>query len=262
MKVIVCGDSYMTAAPSTPGKHFSELLTNRLSSELKIYARGGMSNAGIALQVESAAKSDADLVIVNTTWCDRMEIQYDLDCGNFDFDVNSILYTHPQSVSTADPTLNQHPRLIIDTIHYFLDRITTFAKYDDVVPDLKRNKYAVRNYFSYMYKTDWKTKQDRWALYSALHQLEVSKIPYIVMLDAIGIKETCPWLNERNYLDNFKSFHLAYNTRLDNQKKGRVIDGNIWHDWVDPGYHTLPDDQETLCEQLLEHISNFELLPI
>jgi hypothetical protein len=262
MKVIVCGDSYMTAAPSTPGKHFSEILVKKLSSELKIYARGGMSNAGIALQIESAARSDADLVIVNTTWCDRMEIQYDLDSGNFDFDVNSVLYTHPQSISTDDPELNQQPRLIIDTIHYFLDRITAFAKYDDVVPDLKRNKYAVRNYFSYMYKTDWKTKQDRWALYSALHQLDMSKIPYVVILDAIGIKDTCAWLNERNYIDNFESFQLAYNARLDQHKKSEIANSKTSVKWEDPGYHTLPEDQVNMCEQILEHIRKYELLAV
>jgi hypothetical protein len=250
--IIVCGDSYMTPSPATPGSHFSEIISKQLSKNLKVYARGAMSNSGIAIQIESAIKTRPDFVLINTTWCDRIEIQYDLDNGDFNFDVNSILYTHPQSISTSDPELNQKPRLIIDTIHYFLDRITAFAKYDEVVPDLKRNKYAVRNYFSYMYKTDWKTKQDRWALYSALHQLEVSQIPYLVILDAIGIKETCPWLNERNYLDNFQSFQLQYNKNLDLAKKKA--------DWEDPGYHTLPEDQVNMSEQIIQHINQYNLL--
>jgi hypothetical protein len=105
-----------------------------------------------------------------------------------------------------------------------------------------------------MYKTDWKTKQDRWALYAALHQLELSNIPYVVILDAIGIKDTCPWLAGKNYIDNFDSFQIAYNQRLDLHKKGK--------DWQDPGYHTLPEDQVNISDELLAHIKKYQLLSI
>ena len=48
MKLVVCGDSFMSADVHRPETHFSELLENHGHSVINL-ARGGMSNTGIGM---------------------------------------------------------------------------------------------------------------------------------------------------------------------------------------------------------------------
>ena len=111
-KMFVCGDSFMTPAWEAPDLHFSEILSKKINYDLKTYARGGMSNGGICIQIESAIKKQADLIILNTTMADRLEIPIIPGEGIPDTAINidHILYNHPQSLSSYDPELNQNPK--------------------------------------------------------------------------------------------------------------------------------------------------------
>ncbi len=66
MKIVVCGDSFCSADNNRPGAHFSELLEKHGHSVTNL-ARGGMSNIGIAFQMQEAMKFRPDLIIFGTT---------------------------------------------------------------------------------------------------------------------------------------------------------------------------------------------------
>ena len=67
MKIIVCGDSFCSADTGRPGTHFSELLQFNGHQVINL-ARGGISNTGIAFQMQEAIKFDPDVVIFSTTF--------------------------------------------------------------------------------------------------------------------------------------------------------------------------------------------------
>ena len=241
-KIIVCGDSFMAPVVSHPGTHFTEIISSKLGWELEIYARGGMSNPGICLQVESAIKARPDFICLNTTFGDRIEIQTDDDSYNYNFTVDNIIYKHPQSTSSLNPQFNQSPRLMIDTIFYFLDHTSNLGKYDGLVKDLNLKRDIVKQWFTHIHKNDWKVKTDRWCLYAVLHQLELSGIPYLLLLDPNNMYNMCPWLNEKKYLNNASEVYKKYK-----------LDPNL----PDPGYHTSPESQVEIAREITEWFKKY-----
>lgn len=65
-KIVVCGDSFCSADTSRPGTHFSELLQSNGHLVINL-ARGGMSNIGIAFQIQEAIKFNPDVIIFSIT---------------------------------------------------------------------------------------------------------------------------------------------------------------------------------------------------
>ena len=76
MKVIVCGDSFC-AAELYPRAHFSQILVDAYNLNVINLARAGMSNVGIAFQLEHAVSLNPDIIIFNRTFPDRIEIVTD-----------------------------------------------------------------------------------------------------------------------------------------------------------------------------------------
>ena len=68
IKVVVCGDSFMSPDPLAPGKHFSELLG------AKSLAVPGVSNIDICFQIKEAINNKADYVVIGTTDSGRIEL--------------------------------------------------------------------------------------------------------------------------------------------------------------------------------------------
>ena len=78
-KIIVCGDSFMSPVVGDyAGTHFSEIVAKEINYELVAYSRGGMSNGGICIQVKSAIEAKPDLILVGTTYFDRLEYRFEI----------------------------------------------------------------------------------------------------------------------------------------------------------------------------------------
>jgi hypothetical protein len=146
-KLYICGDSFMTPSPETPGQHFSEILSIKIGYDLKILSRGGMSNGGICVQLEHAIEKNADFIIVNTTLIDRLEIPINpigstLYGHESDVTLDNILYKHQQSISSFDPEKNKDPKMISDTIQSMLPDYP-YTQCEDTVPNLSTIKKNV-----------------------------------------------------------------------------------------------------------------------
>jgi hypothetical protein len=255
-QMFLCGDSYMTPSPETPGQHFGEILSKIIDYELVVFSRGGMSNGGIAVQIESAIASNASFILVNTTMSDRIEIPINASGygDNFrDITVDNIMYRHPQSISSYNKNLNNDPILISDTLQSLLPDYP-YKQYENHVKDFDKLKEHVKVYFSKLYEYSWKRKLDKWCIYAVLHKLEESKIPYILMLDELKMQNQCSWLTNSNYINN-KDIFL-------NSSEKNIHAYNIKNNikFSDPGYHTLPIDQITLADQIHNHLLKHQFI--
>ncbi len=75
----ICGDSFMASdlpdkKNGAYGKHFSEILGKMLDCNVVTFARGGVSNFAIRLQMDEIVKHNPHHVIIGTTTPDRFEI--------------------------------------------------------------------------------------------------------------------------------------------------------------------------------------------
>lgn len=242
----VCGDSFLTPSVKKPGTHMTELIANEIGYDLKVFARGGMSNGGICIQIESAIEAGADFIIFKPTSVDRIEMSAGKDERYDRFNVNDIWYNHPLSISTYDPELNKHPRLLIDNLRSLLIE-NSHTEYNQVINSMPERKKATQTYFKYLYNNNWKSRIDKWCLYAVLHKLETSGIPYLMVLDSLRIAKECPWLTEEKVaLDYYQWWPAAEKKRNDR--------------FIDPGYHTLEEDQIIGADIIINHIKQYNLL--
>ena len=168
-KIIVCGDSYMTPSHILPNTHFAELLRDHYNCELTVYARGGMSNVGICLQIEQAIKDNPDLILYNTTAYDRIEVPLKDD----DIDIQNVIYEEGHSYSTHSNEMNKNePRLISDTLYSMLEMD---HKYNNV-PNIDEIKRSLKDYFNNLYQHKWKEYTDTLCLYATLYKLSQTHI--------------------------------------------------------------------------------------
>ena len=260
--MFVCGDSFLSPSVVLPGQHMSEIISKRLGFDLVPLARGGMSNIGICLQIELAIKKNADFVLLTTTQPDRIEIPLE---NSLEYTIEDIYYSDSRSLSSKNRSSNKNCKVIIDTLLSFTsDGGHDYTKLYDNISNIDNIKRSVRESFKYTYQVNWKKKTDLMALYSSLHQLHISSIPYLIVLDCMDIHTNFPWINSKNNILNF--WHKPV-SRPVNVKPGQFIfsyganlDVEKLKTYEDPGFHTMPEDQECIAEIILEHISKNKLV--
>lgn len=224
-KLIVCGDSYMSPAVRYPKTHFSEIIADKLGYELIAYSRAGMSNGGIAIQIDTAIRQQPDLILLGVTYADRIEFPINEPKKTERFTVEDLSYHHSsESLSSNVDFFEKNPQLISTNLVEIIanDYGNTFDKCDN--PKVK--KRAIQDWFKHVYHPDLKTQTDIWMMYAVLHQLHESKIPYIICRDTLNVIPKCPWLNgytlnsdiiklidtEANYGINFP-YHTSIETQ-------------------------------------------------
>lgn len=238
--LIVCGDSYMSPVTGDhAGTHFSELVAKELGYDLIAYSRGGMSNMGIAIQIQTAIDANPDLILVGNTSSDRFEWAINEYQSAQPFTVRDILYSHNKSLSSTYPWLNQNPKIASASLNEIENDWND--KKHMLYSDRYRNdrKLALTYYFQYLYHYDLKREADNLIMYAAYHKLHMSGIPYLICMERfIKTGKDCSWLSQDNYPRPY----------IDN-----VIDQSRYTtDRPDPGYHLLPEDQQAIAKLLLD----------
>ncbi len=235
-RLFVCGDSYMTPAVSRPGTHFAELLAEDLGYELVCLARGGISNLGICLQLQEACQQRADLILINTTTSDRVEIPLRAPQTQ-EYTIRDVAYLHTASVSSYG-SLGENPlNMISDTLYGLLtaDR-EWFQKYQERVDHMPQRQQALRQYFQYLRSEIWQQQIDRWCLYRHLHEVRTAGCDYLMVLSAVDLTDMW-WITERHQLL----------TQAHGQFSRLAPD-------LDPGYHICEQDQQHIFREILEHL--------
>jgi hypothetical protein len=246
-KIIVCGDSYMSPVVGpNAGTHFSELVARYLGYELIAYSRGGMSNGGICIQIDTAInlKDKPDLILVGTTSFNRIEWPITLEPVE-KFTVNDLVYAdHKTFLSSSYDWLDKSPKMISTVMRDIWGNYKNCAYYK-FDPLIEHRVRALYRYFELLHYPDWKREQDKLMLYAILHKLHMSNIPYIICYEGIRyFAKEFPWLTETN------CHNYAF------PKFAEVLDNTPATHETDPGYHSLPTCQQTFAEYLIEnHIS-------
>lgn len=179
MKVVICGDSFMSVDARAPGKHFSELL----NYDVVNLAFPGVGNIDICYQIKEAIKLQADFVVIGTTDPGRIELPY-ID-----------KHTSPEiNLSNFRPGLGN-----------YTFKSTTIPSFIGEEPDLKgvvevskEQRLAVKMYLAYMYNYHLKNDTDNWAIGYWTSQLEKNSIAYKILprdfcIYTSGQGDLVPW---------------------------------------------------------------------
>lgn len=218
-KLGICGDSFMAAinkSETNPnngyGKHFTEILREKLKCDVVTFAKGGVSNQTIRLQIEEIIKEKPDHVIIGTTTPDRIEIPIsDVSISDYDDKWKEKNYHPFNSLYNIkyDDTLNnqssnhtgfkQHePTMISETIN----NLFNYHKNNKIVT--KEKKQAIKDYYNYIYDYEWKMQQDSWILCDGLYKLEKRGITFNIILHNLHL----------HYFDDFKESIIGPDSEL------------------------------------------------
>jgi hypothetical protein len=175
MNLVICGDSFMSADIHLPGTHFSELLTARGHSVTNL-ARGGISNTGIAFQLETAVQLKPDVVIFSSTSSDRIDIvvknrKFDPGLG-----LKNFIYPYKSDSSTNSEYVGKlNAPILSDVIPAFLfPRSDLPAELQD--PDRAE---LVKQYLSLLHDDQFKKVLDTWILGFWKYKLTEKQLPFI-----------------------------------------------------------------------------------
>jgi hypothetical protein len=238
-KLIICGDSYMSPAIDYPNTHFSEIIADELGYELIAYSRSGMSNGGIAIQITSAMQRKPDLILLGTTYSDRIEFPINDPIPTNKFIVENISYHHTTTSHVSiDPRFNTCAQLISTNLVEVLSN--QFANTFELCDQPRKKEKAIKDWFRYLYHPDWKNQVDTWMMYGVMHQLDQTGIPYIMCRDPLNLAVSCPWLKNASISRNI-------NKIMDERKQ------------VDEGssslpYHTSIETQAIVAECLIAYM--------
>jgi hypothetical protein len=237
-KLIICGDSFMSPAIDYPNTHFSEIIADKLGYELISYSRAGMSNGGVAIQLDTAIQQKPDLILVATTYSDRIEFPINDPKPTDNFTIDDISYHHTTTSLVSIDTQNTCAQLISTNL---VEVITnqSFNTFELCDQPHKKEK-AIKDWFKYLYHPDWKNQVDRWMMYGVVHQLDQSGIPYIMCHDPLNLAVSCPWLKNISMV-------RAINKIIDERKQA---------DYGTPylPYHTSIETQVIIAECLIAYM--------
>lgn len=185
MRVVVCGDSFMSIDPKAPGKHFSELLTCDVTN----LAYPGVGNIDICYQIKEAIKLQPNYVLIGTTDPGRIELPY---IGE---------HKSPEiTLANFRPNIGNHTF-----------KSTTIPSFIGEEPDLhgsvdisSEQRKAVKMYLAYIYNYYLKNDTDSWAIGYWASQLEKHNIPYTILP-----RNFCIYTSEQGHLVPW-SFHTDF----------------------------------------------------
>lgn len=245
--IIICGDSWMSPRVHVPETHFSEIFAKHFNYNLVSYARAAMSNGGILLQIEEAIKQKPKLILVGTTYPDRIEFTSsnefversemeevtlkDLCYGAGGTDLSCL------SLSNLKGSLKSEALL-----QFIVDSFFNGAALEPLQTDEQHDKLkAIKMYFRHLYHPTWKEKLDANMMYGILHKLHMSNIPYVICfhaLEQILTKDDLFWLEDK---------HIFWPKFI--RSRGQPN--------PDPGYHTSIEVQKEIADILIEHYQKY-----
>jgi hypothetical protein len=175
MKLIVCGDSFMSADVNRPNTHFSELLNEHGFTVINL-ARGGISNTGIAFQLETASRLKPNAIVFSSTSNDRIDLVMKDKKFNPLKGLKNFIYPYKSDSSTGSEYVGGLDSSVLsDVIPAFL-----FPRPDLPVElhDPKRSE-IVKQYLSLFHDVDFKKILDTWIIDYWKYRLTEIQIPFI-----------------------------------------------------------------------------------
>jgi hypothetical protein len=252
MKIAVCGCSFSAIShlPQYKGTHWSEILADKLEAELISYARQGIGNNVIRLQIDEAIAAKADWVFIGSTTEDRIEFPMNKFKKINDGSPNHSAY--PENQLGYKPELGLKNFNYGDAHPYTMIAETLFSVIDNsdhnyrIIKVDKNTRIAVEGYAAFLYDAHWKRQVDNWVLQSGLWRLHELKIkflfnPWISAVPNAKFEDIPSWFVQQYYLSNDFAF-------------GQFCKQYPHEPNIDPGYHTSPQGQQAIAEKYFNKI--------
>lgn len=243
-KLIVCGDSYMTPmnrpwkGKEVVGTHFSEIIARRIGYELVVYARGGMSNLGICIQLHTALNYEPrpDLILLGTTSPDRSEWIYN-DLQRIDkVSIKDINYHHPNSRSHKTPLAGDNPKVTSFQISDYFIKGGCLEQDGDIYK--QERKQSMESWLTWLYHPDIKKFNDLQIRKAMFADLDQSGIPYVICYDWFKLHDS--------EIKKPKNLNYAMDDLIQIPAFGHIDNDD------DPGYHTPLEVQQKIADVILE----------
>lgn len=249
MKLIVCGDSFMSPVLHYPGKHFSEIFAQHYGFTLTSYARSSVSNFHIGLQLDQAILEKPDFILFNFTNYSRLEI----DSGLFEQqkqtpirlqNMGDLLYTG-MNISDKFYEDNKHQTYLISFPMTLNLSDIEVERLTNRYPFLKDKLDLLRPYITHFYNDYHKKRIDNLMMYATLHRLHLSNIPFIFVHDYANFDEIgydIHWINSSNSIHD----------------KVHVIRANTLSTNRDPGFHLTFEESQQVADLLIDQYKIFK----
>lgn len=241
MKIAVCGCSFSSPVGGPhAGLHWAELLAHELNAELITFARQGISNNAIRLQINEALKHKPDFVFINATTPDRIEIPLEVEPdkarshyvgfnGAYQVERGLKNFNYPEYNNT----------MISETIFSIIDWPQHPYRDRPIKSDVK---HATKSYAAVIYDPAWKSQCDSWVLNSGLWELHNKNIKFLYN----------PWILGREMIDLPQWFQDKY---CIGEQVNLISLMKKYAPEQDPGYHTTEQGQQYIKDQYIKFMS-------
>ena len=158
-KLVICGDSWLTADLRAPGQHFSEIISNRY--EVINLARGGISNVGICFQIKTALELQPDAIVYNITDSSRLEVPI----GEFveNNGLKNFRYSDSASASVGGEYVGSiNAPIISDVAHTLAEDSDWMGKNKYGLSD--EQKLAIKYYLTHLFDANLQNTLNQWML--------------------------------------------------------------------------------------------------
>lgn len=173
MRLVVCGDSFMSADTNRPGTHFSEILQSQGYDVINL-ARGGISNTGIAFQLEAASKLKPDAIIFSSTDTSRVDVVV----GKFNplKGLKNFIYPYASDSSTGSDYVGGLDAAIMSDV--IVSQLSSRPDLPSKLHNLDQIA-AIKQYVSWFHDDNFKRILDGWLLGYWKYRLTENRIPVI-----------------------------------------------------------------------------------
>lgn len=207
-RIVVCGDSFCSAAKDRPGTHFSELL---YGYEVINLARGGITNTTICFQIQTAIELNAALIVFANTDPNRFDIP--IKPFNAKLGLKNFIYPYDSDQSTnslyvGDLTANTYSDTVNDII------VPRFDLPAGLKQILDKKKDAIKHYLAELHDVNLRHKTDEWMLGYWKFVMESNGIKFL------HINKDPIWQPITDYVSNNKEklnqcvYHTDQHTQL------------------------------------------------
>jgi hypothetical protein len=219
-----------------PNTHFSELLAVEFNTKIENYATTGASNFTIRLQIEQAIKEDADLILIEFTNRDRIELSIDSKEYNPLHGIKNIEYDPPRPQFYDESFVTTQSNVI--------------SNYPQTSP--------ITNWVTYLYDNNLKLESDYYIASGVLDKLIRLNIPFIFTDGGLCSQRQPGWQPGEAYeryqppdLTSIINWHPWSQYQVDTAL-------NPWHSLyeLDNAYHTTLEEQRRLAAGWAEKIKN------
>lgn len=237
MKIAVCGCSFnMPVGGAFAGTHWSEILAEELDAELIVFARQGISNNAIRLQINEAIKHDPDWIFINATTPNRIEFATDKN-NVVDYELG---YDYTLGLANFNYDKNVKTRMVSETMFSVIKWAEHPFRGRPVDADTIE---AVKSYAAFIFDFNWKMQVENWVMDSGLWQLH-----------ELGKK----FIYNQTILNEYRNMHSMPDWFVKKYFVPRSLDLlKLMRDTLagsdnDPGYHTPPAVQKHIAKQYLD----------